>query len=101
MGADNQAARVIARMDREAAAHAVAPIEALSQHVAIFGQTGGGKSYVARGLVEELLELGRRVCVVDYTGVWWGLRSAGDGPLRGDLQVTRRAARGLESRHSF
>jgi hypothetical protein len=32
---DNQAARVIARMDREAAARAVVPIEALSQRVAI------------------------------------------------------------------
>jgi hypothetical protein len=43
----------------------------------------GGKSYVARGLVEELLELGRRVCIVDYTGVWWGLRSAADGHSAG------------------
>jgi hypothetical protein len=37
-------ARVIARINREAAARAVVPIEALSQHVPIFGQTGGRKS---------------------------------------------------------
>jgi hypothetical protein len=42
-------------MDREPAARAVVPIEALSQHVAIFGQTGGGKSYVARGLSRSCL----------------------------------------------
>jgi hypothetical protein len=62
MGAENQAARVIARLDRETAARAAA-----------------ARANVARGLVEELLELGRRVCIVDYTRVWWGLRSARDG----------------------
>jgi hypothetical protein len=43
MSADNQAARVLSRFDPRA----VVPIEALSHHVAIFGQTGGGKSDVA------------------------------------------------------
>jgi len=58
------------------------PDAALAQHVIIVGQTGSGKSTVARAVVERLLTEGRRVCVIDYTGVWYGLRSnlAGDGP---------------------
>lgn len=59
--------------------HIALPIEALSQHLGIIGKTGGGKSFAARGLVERLLDLKRRVCVVDYTGVWFGLRLRADG----------------------
>ncbi|QQS08649.1 MAG: DUF87 domain-containing protein [Phycisphaerales bacterium] len=60
----------------------VLPLEALTQHVAILGRTGSGKTYAAKGLVEELLGEGRRVCVLDPTGAWWGLKSnaAGDKP---------------------
>lgn len=56
--------------------------EILSQHMAIIGKVGSGKTYAAKGLVETLLEDGRRVCIIDPTGVWHGLRSnaAGDGP---------------------
>ena len=58
------------------------PLEALSQHLAVIGKTGTGKSFAARGLVEQLLDEGRRVCIVDPTGVWFGLKSnaKGDGP---------------------
>lgn len=58
------------------------PLAALEQHVAILGKTGSGKSYTVRGLVENLLIGGARVCIVDYTGVWWGLRlnREGTGP---------------------
>ena len=58
------------------------PLDALAQHVVIVGKTGSGKSYAARGMVERLLEARRRVCIVDPTGVFWGLASnaAGDGP---------------------
>ncbi len=50
--------------------------------MAIVGRTGSGNSYLARGGVERWLVDGRRVCIVDPTDVWWGLRSnaAGDGP---------------------
>ncbi|MCW5777337.1 MAG: DUF853 family protein [Phycisphaeraceae bacterium] len=51
----------------------------LTQHLAIVGKTGSGKTYTAKGLVEGLLEAGRRVCVLDPTGAWWGLRSSADG----------------------
>lgn len=48
-------------------------------HAAILGMTGGGKSYTARGMAEALLRAGRRVCVLDPVGVWWGIRSGQDG----------------------
>lgn len=55
----------------------------LHQHLVIIGKTGSGKTYAAKGLVERLLGDGRRVCVIDPTGVWWGLRSSADGQAPG------------------
>jgi uncharacterized protein len=51
----------------------------LSRPIAIVGRTGSGKSNTAKGLVETLIGLGRRVVVVDPKGDWWGLRLAPDG----------------------
>src|SRR6266568_844865 len=59
------------------------PDAALSQHVAVIAQTGAGKSYATRSIVERLLEERRRVCILDYTGVWWGLRSSATGKSSG------------------
>lgn len=59
------------------------PDEALRQHVAIVGKTGSGKTYTAKGLVERLLEEGRRVCVLDPTGAWYGLRTLANGKKAG------------------
>lgn len=59
------------------------PPELLAQHIAIVGKTGSGKTYTAKGLVETLLADQRRVCVLDPTGVWWGLRSSADGQAPG------------------
>lgn len=58
------------------------PSEAFDQHSAVIGTTGSGKSYLARGIVEGWLGHGLRVCIVDPTDVWYGLRSnaAGDAP---------------------
>ncbi len=47
--------------------------------VAIVGTTGSGKTYAAKGIVEDLLERGRRVCIIDPLGVWYGLRTTADG----------------------
>ncbi len=56
------------------------PEAALSQHIAVLGKTGSGKSTgIKSALVEPALERGRRVCIVDPTGAWWGLRSSADG----------------------
>jgi hypothetical protein len=47
----------------------------LDKPAAIVGTTGAGKTYVAKGAVERLLELQRRVIIIDPTGAWWGLRA--------------------------
>lgn len=47
--------------------------------IAIVGRTGSGKSYTAKGMIESDLCDGMRVCVIDPTGVWWGLRLTADG----------------------
>jgi hypothetical protein len=55
------------------------PDAALQQHLAVLGKTGSGKTFAMKGIIEHLLELGRRVSIVDPTGAWWGLRSSRDG----------------------
>jgi hypothetical protein len=47
---------------------------------AIVGRTGSGKTFAAKGMVEGFLAAGERVCIVDPTGAWWGLRARGAGP---------------------
>jgi hypothetical protein len=59
------------------------PDAIFEQHMAITGKVGSGKSYTARGFVERLLTAGRRVCVIDPTGAWHGLRSSADGKKPG------------------
>ena len=61
----------------------IVPDDALRQHVAIVGTTGSGKTYTAKGLVERLLDQQRRVCILDPTGAWWGLRTKPDGKKPG------------------
>ncbi len=55
------------------------PEASLARHVAILGTSDAGKTYAAKGEVERLLDAGARVCVIDPTGVWYGLRLAPDG----------------------
>lgn len=55
------------------------PAAALKESVAVVGRTGSGKSYAAKGAIELLLTGGARVCIIDPTGVHWGLRSSADG----------------------
>jgi uncharacterized protein len=57
----------------------VLPDKAMDNHIAILGKTGSGKTYTAKGLVERLLEKKKRVCIIDPTGVWWGLKSTATG----------------------
>lgn len=54
----------------------------LETHTAIVGTTGAGKTVTGKGYVEQLLDDGRQVIVLDPTGAWWGMQSnaAGDGP---------------------
>lgn len=80
--------------------------EALDEDIAILGRKGGGKSYTAKGIVERLLDMGRRVLVLDPLGVWAGLRTSADGEhagyavaifggLHGDLPLDPAAAEPL------
>lgn len=62
------AARIAARSEP------AIPVEALANHIAILGKTGSGKSNAAKTVVEGLLDRGERVCVLDPTGTWFGLR---------------------------
>lgn len=82
------------------------PDEALDADIAILGKKGRGKTYTAKGIVERLLEMQRRVLVLDPLSTWWGLRSnaTGDGPghpvavfggPHGDMPITEKAARPL------
>lgn len=59
------------------------PASALTAHVAIVGNTGAGKSNAAKVAVEGLLDDGRRVAIIDPTGVHFGLRSSADGKGEG------------------
>jgi hypothetical protein len=81
--------------------------DALATMLAIVGRTGTGKSYTAKGIVEKLIEARRRLCIVDPTGAWWGLRldSSGKKPSEfkviifggehADVPITEAAARPL------
>src|SRR5690606_13171256 len=55
------------------------PQEALERHIAILGKTGSGKSNTAKVIAERLMAAGERVCAIDPTGTWWGVRLAQDG----------------------
>lgn len=55
------------------------PDAALHADIAILAQKGAGKTYTAKGIIEELLDQGARVLVVDPLSVWWGLKASGDG----------------------
>ena len=57
----------------------VVPAGALDKHIAVLGKTGSGKSNLAKTIAEDLLARGARICVIDPTGTWWGLRLMADG----------------------
>ncbi len=59
------------------------PDAALDADIAILGKKGRGKTFTAKGLVERLLQMQRRVLVLDPLSVWWGLKSAADGKSPG------------------
>jgi len=76
------------------------PAAALAHHIAFLGKTGSGKSNGAKVIVEELLDARERVCVLDPTGAWWGLRLKANGKpssypvvifggLHADVQIGR------------
>jgi DNA helicase HerA-like ATPase len=61
----------------------VIPDAALDADIAILGKKGRGKTYAAKGIVERLLDLRRRVLILDPLSTWWGLRLSADGKREG------------------
>jgi len=59
------------------------PDAALDADIAILGKKGRGKTFTAKGVVERLLLMQRRVLVLDPLSVWWGLKSGADGKAPG------------------
>lgn len=60
------------------------PRSALEHHLAFVGKTGSGKTGSAKsGIIEPALAAEERVCVIDPTGAWWGLRLDADGKSKG------------------
>lgn len=59
----------------------------LDKPTAIVGTTGAGKTFAAKGAVEQLLELRRRVIIIDPTGAWYGLRAGANGGAKGGFPV--------------
>lgn len=55
------------------------PAAVLASHIGILGKTGSGKSNGAKTIAERLMAGGQRVCAIDPTGTWWGLRLMKDG----------------------
>ncbi len=56
----------------------------LAQHIAVLGKTGSGKTCTAKLLVEQVVESGARVCVLDpIKSDWWGLTSSSNGKHAG------------------
>ena len=59
------------------------PLDAITQKFAFLGRSGAGKTYGAGKFVEELLDAGAQVVVLDPVGNWYGLRLAADGKSPG------------------
>lgn len=77
------------------ATHTPIPDAALEADIAILGKKGRGKTYTAKGCVERLLDMGRRVIVLDPLSTWWGLKAGSNGyPIavlggpHADLQIS-------------
>lgn len=59
------------------------PVEAVTETFAYLAKRGAGKSYAACVLVEEMLEAGFQVVIVDPMGSWSGLRTGANGKSAG------------------
>lgn len=56
------------------------PAAILGQHIAVLGKTGSGKTSTEKLIIEEVVEHGFRVCVLDTVkSDWWGITSSASG----------------------
>jgi len=62
----------------------IIPAEVLKHHTAVVGKTGSGKTSTEKLLVEQVVEAGARVCVLDtQKSDWWGITSSASGKSAG------------------
>jgi hypothetical protein len=60
------------------------PEAVLARHIACVGETGSGKTYDTKSIVEHLVAEGHRVCVLDtIKSDWWGMISSASGKKGG------------------
>jgi hypothetical protein len=60
------------------------PDEAVAMHTAVLGKTGSGKTSTGKLIVENAVDEGYRVCVLDpIKSDWWGLTSSASGKRAG------------------
>lgn len=58
----------------------ILPQAALTNHIAVLGKTGAGKSSTVKLIVEDVVPAGARVCILDpVKSDYWGLISSADG----------------------
>jgi DNA helicase HerA-like ATPase len=63
--------------------HAI-PTEVLRHHTAILGKTGSGKTSTEKLAVEQVVDEGYRVCILDtLKSDWWGITSSASGKSEG------------------
>jgi len=62
------------------------PSAALDSHIGLLGKTGSGKSNAAVVTVERLIRAKHRVCIIDPTDRYWGLRLMPDGKTPSGLE---------------
>lgn len=62
----------------------VIPAEAKTQHTAVVGKTGSGKTSTCKLIIEQAVAEHARVCILDpIKSDWWGLTSSADGKHAG------------------
>ena len=80
------------------------PIAGVTQTFAFLGKRGGGKTYAAGKLAEEMLIAGAQIIVLDVVGTWYGLRIPKDkrnapfdvvvfGGENGDIEINPKAGK--------
>lgn len=60
------------------------PDTVLARHIACVGETGSGKTYDTKSIVEHLVAEGHRICILDtIKSDWWGMISSASGKKAG------------------